>query len=516
MHVFRYYAFYLLLSLAAVSATAADDLTLKFPQGPLPQAKVALMRSGSLFFVDLDGFAKALELRCYVNNERRKLQFATGATRLKWTSGNAFVVVGQQVQQLPAEVIYSEGRYWAPLDAFLQIFTQVYPARINIDRKALTLSIQPAKSDVYGIQYEQKDNGTLVRIFCTRKIQYSPPSLRESNLSLTLSNVRMEKSALEKIAPAGAVESLSLSQQEGSCQITFKLNTAVLQQSIWQEEDTHQLILSLVTKIVGAETSSLAESRDVDFDAITGRLERDQQKWTLDCIVIDPGHGGKDPGAVGLTGLQEKEVTLDVALRLQKLLEKTPGLKVILTRKDDRFAGLNQRTRLANQKGGKLFVSIHCNSLPNGATASGFETYFLKPARNEKAMEVALRENAVIKYEETSNEYQELNDENYILLAMAQSEFVRESEALAGIVQAKMRMNTGLKDRGVDQAGFYVLVNASMPAILVETAFISIRREEKLLRTKKFRQQVAQALYDSIVEFQRQSHPTLQDATYMR
>jgi N-acetylmuramoyl-L-alanine amidase len=122
----------------------------------------------------------------------------------------------------------------------------------------------------------------------------------------------------------------------------------------------------------------------------------------------------------------------------------------------------------------------------------------------------------VIKYEESSHDYQDLNDENYILLAMAQSEFARESESLAGIVQNQMRMNTGLKDRGVDQAGFYVLVNASMPAILVETAFLSTRREEKLLRTKKFRQQVAQALYDSIVEFQRQNKPATEDATYMR
>ena len=120
-------------------------------------------------------------------------------------------------------------------------------------------------------------------------------------------------------------------------------------------------------------------------------------------------------------------------------------------------------------------------------------------------MEVALRENSVIDYEETTNGYQELTAENYILLAMAQSEFVRESEGLAAIVQKKMRVNTGLKDRGVDQAGFYVLVGASMPAILVETAFLSSKHEEKLLKTKKFRQQVAQALYESVLEFMKQA-----------
>jgi N-acetylmuramoyl-L-alanine amidase len=182
-----------------------------------------------------------------------------------------------------------------------------------------------------------------------------------------------------------------------------------------------------------------------------------------------------------------------------------------MTREDDRFIGLSQRTKLANREGGKLFVSIHCNSLKSGS-GGGFETYFLKPARSAKAMEVALRENSVIDYEETTNGYQELTEENYILLAMAQSEFVRESESLAGLVQRKMLLNTGLKDRGADQAGFYVLVGASMPAILVESAFLSSRREEKLLKTKKFRQQVAQALYEAIVDFMRQAEPEVGDA----
>lgn len=515
MRNIRYVAFIILLVFAVRYAPAADDLTLKFPQGQLPQAKIALLRSGSMIYLDLNGFAQALGLESYTNPERHKLQFATSSTRLKWTADNPFVVIGQDLRQLPAPVLLREGRFWAPLDAFLQIFSQIYPARIAVDRKAFILSIQPSKNDVYGIRYEQKENGTLVRIFCTRKVTFPPPNIRDNTLNLTLADVHPDRDALEKAAPAGAVEKLSFSQSSGKCQLSFKLGTPVLQQSSWQENDTHQIILSLVTKIVNPSAESMAEARDVDFGEINNSLTVDQAKWGLDCVVIDPGHGGKDPGAIGPSGLPEKEVTLDIGLRLKSMLDKVPGLKIIMTRKDDRFVGLHERTALANQKGGKLFISIHCNSLPNGG-GSGFETYFLKPARNSTAMEVALRENAVIKYEENKKDYQEVNDENYILLAMAQSEFAKESESLAGIVQTRMRMGTGLKDRGVDQAGFYVLVNASMPAILVETAFLSARREEKLLRTKKFRQQVAQALYDSIVEFQRQGKFPPDDTTYNR
>jgi N-acetylmuramoyl-L-alanine amidase len=508
-------AFLLLATISVQFALPDEYLTVRFPQGPLPQSEITLLRNGSTCYLDLNGFAQALNLPSYVNTERSKLQFAAGSTRLKWTSNNSFVVTGQEVRQLPAEVLFKEGRFWAPMDAFIDILKQSYPAKINLDRKSLILNISPSKSDFYGIQYEEKDNGTLVRLLCTRKLSFAPPTMRDNTLNLILPGVTPDMEALKIIKPSGAVESLSLAQSSGSCQLTFKLGKPVLQQSSWQENDTHQIILSLVTKIVGSAVESAADSRDVDFGEITATLAQDQAKWSLDCVIIDPGHGGKDPGAVGASGLQEKEVTLDIALRLKSMLDKAPGLKIIMTRKDDRFIGLRERTKMANQKSGKLFISIHCNSLPNG-TGTGFTTYFLKPARNENAMQTALRENAVIKYEESSSEYQELNDENYILLAMAQSEFARESESLAGIVQNKMRMNTGLKDRGVDQAGFYVLVNASMPAILVETAFLSTRREEKLLRTKKFRQQVAQALYDSIVEFQRQNKPAAEDATYMR
>jgi N-acetylmuramoyl-L-alanine amidase len=508
-------AFFLLVTLSFRFALAADHLTVKFLQGTLPPSEITLLRAGSTLYLDVNGFAQALNLPTYLNAERGKLQFASGATRLKWTANNPFVVMGQEVRQLPAEVLLKEGRFWAPMEAFIDLLSPTYPAKISVDRKSLTVSISPYKSDLYGIIYEPKDNGTLVRLLCTHKLNFSPPTMRDNSLNLTLPGVNPDVEALKKISPSGAVENLSITPQSGSCQLAFKLGTPVLQQSSWQENDTHQIILSLVTKIVGSTVETTADSRDVDFGEISDALAQDQAKWNLDCIIIDPGHGGKDPGAIGATGLQEKEVTLDIALRLKTMLDKVTGLNVIMTRKEDRFIGLHERTKMANQKSGKLFISIHCNALPNG-TGTGFTTFFLKPARNENAMQTALRENAVIKYEESSHEYQELNDENYILLAMAQSEFARESESLAGIVQNQMRMNTGLKDRGVDQAGFYVLVNASMPAILVETAFLSTKREEKLLRTKKFRQQVAEALYDSIVEFQRQTKPTPSDATYMR
>jgi N-acetylmuramoyl-L-alanine amidase len=487
-------------------SSAGDHIKVQFPKKDLPDAEVEVRQSGEMLYLDLEGFAKALNLRSFQNPDRHKFQFNIASIPLKWTADNAFVVIADEISQLPSEVIYQDGKYWAPLDAFMEIVRTNYPGRIQYNRYDWTLEIIPSSQTVFAVRYDEKDNGTLVRIYCTRKLNISQPAYRHDAVSITLMNADVDRNALLRTPPAGVVEKLLIEEHAQSVQLTFAVNAPILEHSVTQDEITNQILLTLVTntEIPTNLSSEPVSNEDIELDGLTQALKREQEKWRVDCVVIDPGHGGKDPGAVGPTGLQEKEVTLDIALRLKQLIEKNTNLKVILTRQDDSFIGLNDRTRLANQKQGKLFISIHCNAVKSGG-AGGFETYFLRPARNQKAMEVALRENSVIKYEDSHNQYQDLTEENYILLAMAQSEFVRESEALAGIVQTKLRSNTGLKDRGVDQAGFYVLVGASMPAILVETAFLTNKNEEKLLRTKKFRQQVAQALFESAVEFMKRT-----------
>jgi N-acetylmuramoyl-L-alanine amidase len=235
-------------------------------------------------------------------------------------------------------------------------------------------------------------------------------------------------------------------------------------------------------------------------EEINLNLTQAKDKWRFDTIVIDPGHGGKDPGAIGLYGLKEKEVVLDIALRLEKLFKAKTKIKTILTRRSDTFIPLNERGKIANQAEGKLFVSLHCNAAKD-RNIQGFQIFFLKPARNKEALEVAMLENAAIKYEENQLQYQELTDENYILLAMTQSNYVKESETLCARIQDKFAQKTKLKNLGVDQAGFYVLYGANMPAVLVESAFISNRYEEKLLRSKSFRQTLAQAIFESLVKF---------------
>jgi N-acetylmuramoyl-L-alanine amidase len=172
-----------------------------------------------------------------------------------------------------------------------------------------------------------------------------------------------------------------------------------------------------------------------------------------------------------------------------------------MTRDDDRFIKLQQRTEFANKNEAKLFISIHANSNVN-RRFRGASTFFLGPENTDEAREVALLENSVIKYE-SETKYGDLTNENYILSAMAQNIYNSESEDLAAIIQNEISNHCKLTNQGVFQAGFYVLWGASMPSVLVETAYISNRNEEKKLNSDQFRNKMAQAIFNGIMEFKK-------------
>ncbi len=214
-------------------------------------------------------------------------------------------------------------------------------------------------------------------------------------------------------------------------------------------------------------------------------------------IVVDAGHGGKDPGAIGPTGLKEKDVALKVAKLLKKELERRLDAKVILTRSSDRFLPLEERTAIANAKKADLFVSVHCNAAPN-RRLKGVETYFLNFALDEEAMRVAALENA------TGNK--RIGDIKNILSKIMKNTKVEESKRLAhfvqkGLVNSLKKRYSGIRDHGVKQAPFFVLIGARMPSILTEISFISNRKEERRLRSPKYLEAIARGIADGIEEY---------------
>jgi N-acetylmuramoyl-L-alanine amidase len=214
-------------------------------------------------------------------------------------------------------------------------------------------------------------------------------------------------------------------------------------------------------------------------------------------IVIDAGHGGHDPGAKGKS-VTEAELVLDVALRLEKLLQKVPGVEVILTRRTDEFVVLEERPAIANRESADLFLSIHANASTN-AQARGIETYFQNFANPQSAAAVAARENAT-----SALAMGALPD---VVKAIARNNKVDESREFATHIQHAMvdrlkASNRSLKDLGVKQAPFVVLIGATMPAVLAEISFVTNPQEARLVKGNAYRQRIADALFNAIRKYQ--------------
>ena len=231
-----------------------------------------------------------------------------------------------------------------------------------------------------------------------------------------------------------------------------------------------------------------------------------QRGEKITTVVIDAGHGGKDPGALGAIS-KEKDIALTVALLTGDYIKKNcPDVKVVYTRERDVFVPLNERAAIANRNNADVFISIHCNSAGSkGASASGAETFVLGEHKNAANLEVAKKENSAILYEEDADEQYgnfDLNSpEAYIALSLFQTEYLNQSLQLAANVQEQFTKRVGRKDRGVQQAGFLVLWKTAMPSILIELGFLSNATEERFLASEKGQSYMASAIYRAFRDF---------------
>jgi N-acetylmuramoyl-L-alanine amidase len=225
-------------------------------------------------------------------------------------------------------------------------------------------------------------------------------------------------------------------------------------------------------------------------------------KWV---IVIDPGHGGKDPGAPGAIS-KEKNINLSIALKTAKYIrENNKDATVVLTRDDDSTLDLLERPKIANRNNADLFISIHTNSTPVSKNVMGAETYIMGLASNQENLEVAMKENEVILLEEDhSTKYQGFDPkspESYIIFTLTQDVYQKQSTELASKIQTQFTEKVNRKDRGVKQAGFWVLFNTAMPSVLIETGFISNPSEEKYLNSEQGQDYIASAIYRACREY---------------
>jgi len=280
----------------------------------------------------------------------------------------------------------------------------------------------------------------------------------------------------------------------------------------WALENERRLVLKTGTGYRKYESFQLRNPSRLILDLLGDRetgggTAPSQERAGADrtVIVIDPGHGGRERGATGPSGLIEKDVTLVLARKLRAQLQKDPTVSVVLTRDQDRFLPLDERTAIANHNRADLFISIHLNA-SRRRKAFGAETYFLSPeATDDEARLLAGQENAAGGGDETLKaampDYEE-RGLDLILWDLAQNQYMAESSSLAEAVQREMNQLTGTRDRGVRQAPFRVLMGATMPAILAEVGFVTNADEERMLRQDDYLDRIVYALTRAVQQFQ--------------
>ncbi len=512
-----------LLLLDANGSPSPDSLSIAVTIENQPQTSIRAIERSNVVFLSLNDFIRLFEFPASTNATVRKTEFRLAFHRVKVTAENPYLVItdlssnAASVIQLSIDAFIEGDSYFVPADEFVKAIAVLWPGEILFDavELVLTSTTSPSRSpfDITNVQIEPKLNGYLMTIEASRKLGDVEAWLKPDGwLFVTITNARADTVALSKLQPYGAIRRILVFQSPSSVQLTFKVAPDVKHAEVITDPGTNNLLVSLHTRSE-AEKAELERQRQ---KMIKDQLAEAQQGWKLDVIVIDAGHGGKDPGTIGVGKTKEKDVTLGVALKLGNLIEKNlKGIKVVYTRKTDKFVELYRRAQIANDAKGKLFISIHCNSTEKKPSKqNGFEIYLLRPGKTEDAIRIAERENSVINLEPGFEErYKALTEENFILVSMQQSAFMRYSEQFASLAARAMADELKIKYSGVRQAGFYVLVGASMPNVLVETGYLSNRNEEKVLKSKTGQQKIAEALLRGIKEYIKVYEKGLQEAS---
>jgi N-acetylmuramoyl-L-alanine amidase len=502
----RFKALILFLIFSSFQLVAQNQIKLDYGKN---SAVVIPVYSGDQDYVSIKDLVELTDAGYYENAAKKKVVVSISDRQFKITGNNPFIVVDEKLTyQMPVECQFIDGVIFVPVQFFIPIASSFLPTPIMVnDQKPLlqtstVIAIQkPEEKDsdavnLSSMEFDKKTNGLLMRVKTGKEFRNEDVEVwRNKNwLYVTISGARHSAELANDIKLSEQfklIKAALIFQHKNSVQFSFQLNYEIPGQEIAVDEKSGDIFVSV----------RVGDPAHLDLTAQkVPALNIQKDQWKIDKICLDAGHGGKDNGAKGKNGTKEKDVTLGIVLKLGKLIEKKLGLKVEYTRTGDTYPTLHGRTKFANSVNAKLFVSVHCNANVK-RTANGFETFFLSPSRTEEALAVARLENEVIDLEEDKHKYGDFTDEKFILSNIMQSVFVKESEELASFIQKGIDKKVDLENRGVAQAPFYVLMGASMPSVLVETAFISNVKEEKFLKSEEGQTKLAEGIFEGIKNF---------------
>src|ERR1035437_7584188 len=457
-------------------------------------------------YIPVSLFADVLGIKYTLLSENERIKFHFPQYNLIVNSKNPYLILEskekpEDIVQLPTSTYMINNQIYIPLTYSMKTLEKALGTSIDYKEPDL-LSVEKFKKkedseindnklnkefSITGLTLDEKANGTLIRLKSEKKIPSYTSSFKEGTLYITLKNASADVNQLNKYSGKGVIKEIKARHVRNNVELQINVTKDYTASEVLNIENSNDLMITIHNKIFTNKNTN----------------DKYKEKWDFDVIVIDAGHGGKDVGAIGINGVREKDINLGVALKLGKLLETNmKDVKVVYTRSNDTFVELYKRGKIANEKGGKLFISIHCNSTPHRPTnASGFEVYLLRPGRTQEAIQIAARENGVIQYEDNPKRYEKLTDENFILVSMAHSSYMKYSEKFSDLLDKQFGNNLDYRSRGIKQAGFYVLVGASMPSVLIETGFLTNRRDAAYLNSDNGQSKIAESILNAIKNY---------------
>ena len=478
---------------AGLPATPAADTTAEvvYDDGRAPES-VPLVRLADEdgWFMRANDVARLFRATQFWNASSRKIVLGVGRTRFVLTVDTRVVVVDGEPNMMRSSVRYDEGFVLVPLEFVLEIASQHTPRGFEWDETARRLSIKGIGYNTTSVTFTSSAQRTTAAIQLTEPLVYHVDTGAPGLVRIKLYGGRIDVRAFTVREARGFVAGVRAEQTERDAYVTIDLARGVRRVRVDRAEDPPRLLVIL-------------ETGEAPADAVPGYVEvvengaGERRSLQVRKVCVDAGHGGRDFGKESAGGLREKDVNLAIARAVRDRLQQDLNIEVVMTRDDDRALGLAERSEIANTSGADLFISIHCNAWFNEQTG-GFESYFLSPARSESERTLARFEN-----QGGGNDAQAAaGDVEFILWDLVQNEYIAESSTLAEYIQKEMTETLGIKSRGVKQANFVVLQGAKMPAVLIETAFLSNPAEEQLLADPEFHGRVADGLIAAIRRLQ--------------
>ena len=474
---------------ALISADTMVEVV--YDDGRAPE-RMPLLRGADddeAWFLRANDVARLFRATQFWNASSRKIVLGIGRTRFVVTVDTRVVVVDGEPYMMRTPVRYADGFVLVPMEFVLEIAAEHTPRGFEWDEDEKRLSVRGIGFNVTKIAFTESSARTTATLTLTEPLVYHVDSGTPGLVRLKLYGGRADLRALSVRSTHGLISGVRAEQTERDAFVILEVSREVSRLRVDRGEDPPRILV-----VVEKGGAAAADSGMV---VVTDEGAGERRNFTIGRVCIDAGHGGRDHGKESPNGVYEKDINLALARMVRDRISEELGLEVVMTRDDDALVGLRERTEIANTSGADLFVSIHCNSWFNEQTG-GFESYFLSPARSDSERELARYENQA----GGGNPGSPDGDVEFILWDLVQNAYIAESSTLAEYIQREMTSRLRLKSRGVKQANFVVLQGAKMPAVLIETAFLSNPDEEAMLTDPEFQRRVADGLVASIRRMQ--------------